>query len=111
MNLTSAKRRDKWGWLPVLFLRTKGRTEALPDEDKAETLGTEGQAFLRLVAQMLPRCVPDGSGERRELIEISDRLEVLAGGIPEHEWAEALSDELRERRGGAAAPSIRVSWG
>jgi len=112
MDLTSAKRWEKWGWLPVLFLGAKGRTEASKAVDAAETLCAEGQTLLRLVAHMLPRCIPAGTTEQRELEEISDRLEVLAGGLPETEWAETLAGELLARRGdGSVTPSIRVSWG
>ncbi len=80
--------------------------------DPAPTLDANAQTLLRMVAQMLPRCVPEGTSEQRELEEISDQLEVLAGGLPEKEWAESLARELAmTRKNGAAAPQIRVSWG
>ena len=112
MALTSAIRREKWGWLPVLFLKAKGRSEAAPEANPAPTLDANAQALLRMVAHMLPQCVPAGASERKELEEISDQLEVLAGGVPEEEWAESLARELAMTgRDDTAAPSIRVSWG
>jgi hypothetical protein len=112
MDLAPAKRRDKWGWLPVLFLKSIGRSDSLGPADSDEPLDAEKQTLLRLVAQMLPRCVPAGSEEHEELAEISDRLEVLAGGLPEHEWARSLAESLNARaRTGASSPSIRVTWG
>jgi len=109
MALTSAKRREKWGWLPVLFLKAKGRPETAKS---APTLGANAQSLLRMVAHMLPQCVAREASERRELQEISDQLEVLAGGLPENEWADALASELAVLKGnGAISPSIRVSWG
>ena len=112
MALTSAIRREKRGWLPVLLLKAKGRSEAAPEANPAPTLDANAQALLRMVAHMLPQCVPAGASERRELEEISDQLEVLAGGLPEQEWAESLARELAMSRGDdATAPQIRVSWG
>lgn len=112
MDPVSAKRREKWGWLPVLFLKAKERLESPGAANAPETLDADGQTLLRLVAHMLPRCVPAGAHEQRELEEISDRLEVLAGGLPEKEWADSLAGELLAGRGaGSARPSIRVSWG
>ena len=93
MDPTSAKRREKWGWLPVLFLKAKGRLEPTGASDTPETLDADRQTLLRLVAHMLPRCVSAGSSEQRELEKISDRLEVLAGGMPEKEWAESLAGD------------------
>jgi hypothetical protein len=109
MALTSAKRREKWGWLPVLFLKAKGR----PETAKSELpLDANARTLLRMVAHMLPQCVAREAGERWELEEISDQLEVLAGGLPENEWADALASELAVLKGsGAMSPSIRVSWG
>ena len=98
MALTSAIRREKWGWLPVLFLKAKGRSEVPSTVDPAPTLDANAQALLRMVAHMLPQCVPSATSERRELEEISDQLEVLAGGLPEKEWAESLANELAMTR-------------
>ena len=112
MALTSALRREKWGWLPVLFLKAKGRSAVSSTVEPAPTLDANAQNLLRMVAQMLPQCVPEEASERRELEEISDQLEVLAGGMPEQEWAESLANDLaKSRYDGAAASRIRVSWG
>ena len=112
MALTSALRREKWGWLPVLFLKSMGRSGEPRKVDPAPTLDADAQTLLRLVARMLPNCVPAGASEKRELEEISDQLEVLAGRLPEREWAESLANELAmTQRQSAAAPRIRVSWG
>ncbi len=112
MALTSAIRREKWGWLPGLFLKAKGRVNEPGKANPAPTLDANAQALLRMVAHMLPQCVPAGASERRELEEISGQLEVLAGGLPEQEWAESLARELAVSRGDdATAPQIRVSWG
>ncbi len=112
MALTSALKREKWGWLPVLLSKAKGRSDVSSTVDPAPTLDANAQNLLRMVAQMLPQCVPEGARERRELEEISDQLEVLAGGMPEQEWAESLANELAmTRRDDATAPQIRVSWG
>ena len=109
MALTSVKRRDRWGWLPVLFLKAKGRRET---PKSAPILDANAQTLLRMVAHMLPQCAAQEAGERRELQEISDQLEVLAGGLPEQEWAETLATELAVLKGsGGSSPSIRVSWG
>ena len=112
MALTSALKREKWGWLPVLFLKAKGRSDVSSTVDPAPTLDANAQNLLRMVAQMLPQCVPEEASERRELEEISDQLEVLAGGMPEQEWAESLASDLAKRRwDGPAISPIRVSWG
>jgi hypothetical protein len=112
MALTSALRREKWGWLPVLFLKAKGRSAVSSTVEPAPTLDANAQNLLRMVAQMLPQCVPEEASERRELEEISDQLEVLAGGMPEQEWAESLANDLAmTRRIDPTAPQIRVSWG
>ncbi len=112
MALTTAIRREKWGWLPVLLLKAKGRSEAAPEANPAPTLDANAQALLRMVAQMLPQCVPASASERKDLEEISDQLEVLAGGLPEQEWADSLARELAMTgRDDAVAPPIRVSWG
>ncbi len=112
MALTSALRREKWGWLPVLLLKSMGRSGEPRKVDPAPTLDADAQTLLRMVARMLPNCVPAGASEKRELEEISDQLEVLAGGLPEKEWAESLANELAmTQRHSSAAPRIRVSWG
>ncbi len=112
MALTSAIRREKWGWLPVLLLKAKGRLNEPGKANPAPTLDANAQTLLRMVAHMLPQCVPAGASERKELEEISNQLEVLAGGLPEQEWAESLARELAMTgRDDTAAPSIRVSWG
>ncbi len=119
MALTSALRREKWGWLSVLFLKSpalfsksKGRSGEPSKVDPAPTLDANAQTLLRMVARMLPNCVPAGASEKRQLEEISDQLEVLAGGLPDEEWAESLANELAmTQRQSAAAPRIRVSWG
>ncbi len=112
MALTSALRRVKWGWLPVLFLIATGRSEVSGTADAAPILDANGQSLLRMVARMLPQCVPEGTREQRELEDISDQLEVLAGGLPEQEWADSLARELAMTgRDDAVAPPIRVSWG
>jgi len=112
MDLAPARRREKWGWLPVLFLKSKGRSESLASEAADDLLDADRQSLLRLVAHMLPRCVPTGSKERIELEELSNRLEVLAGGLPEQEWAESLAANLSAgMRARASRASIRVSWG
>ncbi len=112
MALTSALKREKWGWLPVLFLKAKGQSAVSSTVEPAPTLDANAQNLLRMVAQMLPQCVPASASERRELEEISDQLEVLAGGLPEQEWAESLASDLaKSRYDGAAASRIRVSWG
>ncbi len=80
--------------------------------DPAPTLDANAQTLLRMVAQMLPQCVPEGTNEQRELEEISDQLETLAAGLPEKLWAETLATELAmTQRQSAVAPQIRVSWG
>lgn len=80
--------------------------------DATPTLDANGQTLLRMVARMLPQCFPEGTNEQRELEEISDRLEVLAGGLADKEWAESLARELvAGKRGGAVVSTIRVSWG
>ena len=116
MALASGIRREKWGWLPVPFLKAKGRSEVsgkVPSMvDPAPTLDANAQTLLRMVAQMLPQCVPEGTNEQRELEEISDQLETLAAGLPEKLWAETLANELAmTQRRSAVAPQIRVSWG
>ena len=72
MALTSAVRREKWGWLPVLLLRGKERSEVPGKVDPAPTLDANAQTLLRMVAHMLPQCVPEGTSQRQELEEISD---------------------------------------
>ena len=112
MVLTSALRREKWGRLPALFLKSKGRSGEPSKVESAPILDANARTLLRMVARMLPNCVPAGASEKRELEEISDQLEVLAGGLPDEEWAESLANELAmTQRQSAAAPRIRVSWG
>ena len=112
MALTSALRREKWGWLPVLLLKMKGRSEMSGTAGAAPGIDANGQTLLRMVARMLPQCVPEGTREQRELEEISDQLEVLAGGLPDKEWAESLARELMvTKSNGAVVSTIRVSWG
>ena len=112
MALTSALRREKWGWLPVLFLKATRRSDVPGTADAAPILDANGQSLLRMVARMLPQCVPEGTREQRELEEISDQLEALAGGLPDKDWAESLARELVVSKGsGAVVSTIRVSWG
>ncbi len=111
MAPTSAAHREKWSWIPVLFFKARGRSEAPSKADREPAIDANTQSLLRMVAHMLPRCVPEGAGERCELQEISDRLEVLAGGLPEREWAESLANELISGRSEDTTPPIRVCWG
>ena len=110
--MISALRREKWEWLPVLFLKVTGRSELPGTVGAAPSIDANGQTLLRIVARMLPHCVPEGTREQRKLEEISDQLEVLSGGLPESEWAESLARELMvTKSGGEVVSTILVSWG
>lgn len=114
MALTSppSPRRERWPWLPVLFLKSKARPVAPPAPEPRSAVDTEARDLLRLIAGALPHCVAAGTGARTELEDISDRLEALAGGEPEQAWAEALANDFSTRsRDDVPSAKVRVSWG
>ena len=106
--------RERRGWLPVLFFKTRARPEppAPANGQTDDGIDAQSRSWLRMVAQMLPRCAPEGAEVREELQEIADRLEVLAGGLPDQEWADAVAGALTAcRTEDGTASRIRVRWG
>lgn len=112
MALTLAARRKKWTWLPNLPLMPAGRSAAASDSAVEPALDANAQTLLRMVAHLLPECVPVEAKLKSDLEDISDQLESLALGMPETSWAESLAEELAMiQQRDAAQPPVRVSWG
>ena len=70
--------------------------ESIPEDRKADFLEVHGKVSEGLGNMLEDRLKHEA--EQKELEEISDRLEVVAGGLPETEWVQSLSASLSASR-------------